>query len=168
MSKNKHNRNNSFNPNMPRNNNVVVEDVVEDIDDVEDDIEDTDETDVIESVIEESTEIEIDIAEVVNVPVIETPVNIVNTIPEVITDPVVETCNTTNIVGYRVGIDHPIDERVFNNWESARDDANNQTKLTGMIHHVYDANNNIVFSAKKKLTLLSHKKRGNRNVNWYS
>lgn len=46
--------------------------------------------------------------------------------------------------------------------------ANDNTKITGMIHHVFDPSGKVVFSAKKKLILLSYKKRGNKNVNWYT
>lgn len=46
--------------------------------------------------------------------------------------------------------------------------ANDNTKITGIIHHVYGPSGNIVFSSKKKLVLLSYKKRGTKNVNWYT
>lgn len=56
----------------------------------------------------------------------------------------------------------------FNDLESACQLANEETKKTGVIHNVYNDQGFVVFSAKKKLTLLTNKKRGNKNVNWYS
>lgn len=55
-----------------------------------------------------------------------------------------------------------------NDLDTACQLANNETKRTGIIHHVYNDQGFVVFSAKKKLTLLTNKKRGNKNVNWYS
>lgn len=54
------------------------------------------------------------------------------------------------------------------NFNQACASANDNTKLTGVIHHVFDPSGKVVFSAKKKLILLSYKKKGNKNVNWYS
>lgn len=54
------------------------------------------------------------------------------------------------------------------NFDNACTSANNNTKLTGVIHHVYDPSGKIVFSAKKKLILLSYKKRGIKNADWYT
>lgn len=46
--------------------------------------------------------------------------------------------------------------------------ANENTKLTGVIHNVYDPTGKLVFSSKKKLTLLSNKKRKViENADWY-
>lgn len=52
--------------------------------------------------------------------------------------------------------------------DSACKIANEQTKLTGEIHSVFNSDGFVVFTAKKKLVLLSYKKRGNKNVNWYT
>lgn len=50
----------------------------------------------------------------------------------------------------------------------AIESANDNTKLTGVIHHIFDPSGKVVFSAKKKLTLFSLRKRGNKNDSWYS
>ena len=50
----------------------------------------------------------------------------------------------------------------------ASESANDNTKITGIVHHVFDPSGRVVFSAKKKLTLLSLRKRGNKNDSWYS
>ena len=55
-----------------------------------------------------------------------------------------------------------------NDFDEACKIANDETKNTGLVHHVYNDQGFVVFSAKKKLTLLTNKKRGNKNVNWYS
>ena len=52
------------------------------------------------------------------------------------------------------------------NRDEAERIANEQTKLTGVIHHVFDPSGKVIFSAKKKLTLF--KLRGDKNVDWYS
>lgn len=45
--------------------------------------------------------------------------------------------------------------------------ADINTKLYGVVYNVYDPSGKIIFSSKKKLTLLSLKKRGNKNDSWY-
>ncbi len=54
------------------------------------------------------------------------------------------------------------------NFEQACACANDNTKNVGVVHNVYDPSGKVVFSSKKKLILLSYKKRGNKNVNWYT
>lgn len=66
---------------------------------------------------------------------------------------------------YRVGTDWRgavcINQRgTFINRDEAEKIANESTKLYGMVHNVYDPSGKIIFSAKKKLILLSYKKRG--------
>ena len=48
--------------------------------------------------------------------------------------------------------------------------ANEETKSLGVIHHVFNSTGKVVFSAKKKLVLLSYKnkKAGVKNANWYT
>lgn len=74
---------------------------------------------------------------------------------------------------YRVGTDWRngtcINQKLAcTNIDQASVCANESTKLTGFIHHVYDPSGKIVFSAKKKLILLSYKKRGIKNADWYT
>jgi hypothetical protein len=52
--------------------------------------------------------------------------------------------------------------------DEAIESANTNTKLYGVVYNVYDPSGKIVFTAKKKLTLLSLKKRGNKDVSWYT
>ena len=55
------------------------------------------------------------------------------------------------------------------NFDEACENANNNTKQYGLIYNVYDPSGKVVFSAKKKLTLLSYKKRSvNKNASWYT
>lgn len=54
------------------------------------------------------------------------------------------------------------------NIDEAQNIANENTKLHGVVYNVYDPSGKVVFSSKKKLTLLSLKKRGNKDVSWYS
>ena len=74
---------------------------------------------------------------------------------------------------YRVGTDFKnkkcINQKYYTvNLDEACKVANDNTKTTGMIHNVYDPSGKIVFSSKKKLTLLSYKKREvNKNADWY-
>jgi hypothetical protein len=74
---------------------------------------------------------------------------------------------------YRVGTDFKNGRCVDQKYYTVKlDDAckvsNESTKTTGMIHHVFDPSGKIVFSSKKKLTLLSYKKREvNKNADWY-
>lgn len=166
MSKNKHNRNYSYNPNMPKHDNIptinntetneidveVLEDqVVEDIEEIVEEHEEVVDTEVVETV-----EMDIEVSESdIQEPLIETTENV---------------CVPTNtlVCEYYVKADSDTEAVGCADWDSARDFANSQTKYHGVIHHVYNKNGEIVFSAKKKLTLLSNKKRGNRNVDWYS
>ena len=53
-------------------------------------------------------------------------------------------------------------------FDQASKSANENTKINGVIYHVFDPSGKIVFSAKQKLILLSYKKRGVKNVNWYT
>ena len=74
---------------------------------------------------------------------------------------------------YRVGTDWKngkcINQKHFTvNYNEACNMANESTKNTGDIHNVYDPSGKLMFSAKKKLVLLSYKKRGMKNVNWYT
>lgn len=69
---------------------------------------------------------------------------------------------------YYVGIDF---ENTCNlkNYGDAVKTSNENTRLTGVVHNVYDSTSNILFTSKKKLTLLSHKKRKvNKNADWYA
>ena len=55
------------------------------------------------------------------------------------------------------------------NFDEACEAANENTKQFGNIYHVFDSTGRIVFSAKKKLILLSYKKRSvNKNADWYT
>lgn len=56
----------------------------------------------------------------------------------------------------------------YDNFDTACECANERTKTHGVVHHVYDTNGNIIFSSKKKLILLSLKKRGVKNADWYA
>ena len=74
---------------------------------------------------------------------------------------------------YRVGTEWKngrcINQKYFTiNLDDACKNANDNTKSTGMIHNVYSPSGKLVFSSKKKLTLLSYKKREvNKNADWY-
>lgn len=54
------------------------------------------------------------------------------------------------------------------NLDDACKKANENTKTTGVIHNVYNPTGKVVFSSKKKLTLLSKKREVNRNADWYT
>ena len=74
---------------------------------------------------------------------------------------------------YRVGTDWKngacINQKFSStNIDLAREQANVNTKTYGVIYNVYDPSGKVVFSSKKKLTLLSLKKRGNKNDSWYT
>ena len=74
---------------------------------------------------------------------------------------------------YRVGTDWKNNVCINQKFSStdidlARDQANINTKTYGVIYNVYDPSGKVVFSSKKKLTLLSLKKRGNKNDSWYT
>ena len=94
----------------------------------------------------------------------------VNEATEVVVEEVVEPIidNSIDMIvvreGYQVGTNFDIANGHYNNYDIAYKMANEQTKITGDIHHVYDVSGNVVFSAKKKLAILSkiHEKRGMR------
>ena len=96
-----------------------------------------------------------------------------NIIPkdEPIVSGVINTIPERTEYGYTVAVDLSVDstyEKIStNDYDDACNTADEQTKNTGIVHHVYNTYDEIVYSAKKKLTLL-YKKRGNKNVNWYS
>ena len=74
---------------------------------------------------------------------------------------------------YRVGTEWKngkcVNQKLFTaDRDKACDAANDNTKIDGVVYSVYDPSGKVVFTAKKKLILLSYKKRGTKNVDWYS
>lgn len=75
---------------------------------------------------------------------------------------------------YRVGTEWKngrcINQKYYTvNLDEACRVSNEYTKNTGIVHNVYHPSGMIVFMSKKKLTLLSYKKRKvNKNADWYT
>ena len=92
--------------------------------------------------------------------------------PEVKPSVEIHSIKTAEVVrsGYQVGTNFESACGNYTNLDDACLHANEQTKTLGEIHHVYDITGKVVFSAKKKLVLLSYKnkKAGVKNANWYT
>ena len=180
MSKNKKHRNFSYNNNNGNNVNAsnVIEDMESSENEVEEGFEDVEESeDNVTAVVEETTE-SVETTEVIDevvVPeVVEMKVSYEPPVVEVEKQVVIDSkpvFNNTLKSKYVVAsdadyINHESSVHV-DDLDEAQHIAIDMTRSTGYIHHVWDSDYRLVFSAKKKYTLFAKKGR-NRNADWYS
>lgn len=190
MSKNKHNRNNQYRPNSIETTNVepVLDVDTYTYDPINNNV-DNETTVSIESGVDVSMAVDTESMTTITVDeiaestesIIETSTPDVSNVVDVIEASTTEIADNVEVCcdvydtdtgaheGYQVGLNFPTDG-VCVDFDHACKIANELTKTVGEVHHVFDSMGNIVFSAKKKLILLSYKnkKAGTKNANWYT
>lgn len=190
MSKNKHHRNFSYNNQNPNSLNANVEDIessenkLDEVSDIEDEVTNKNTEEISIDEVPQNMEMEIGYSDI---DVVSQDQIVLPKTVEGHSDPIGELgdsgiiSNEENSIvmvtacefKYEIATDLVNGQKIgykesTNDLDLACNIANNETKNTGVVHHVYNDQGFVVFSAKKKLTLLTNKKRGNKNVNWYS
>jgi hypothetical protein len=129
-------------------NNVSEEEII---------IEKNDDIDIDEKIEEIHDELELEVS-------LEEESSVEEVIEEVVEENIKDcTIDKNYYVGTEFEDSYPVEKL-----DDAIKESNENTKINGVVHNVYNSTGKIVFTSKKKLTLLSNKKRKvNKNADWY-